>query len=46
MAFLDAVISGPEVDDDTFSAARHYFSDQTLVEVVTLQVRDLVELEW
>lgn len=44
MAFLDAVISGPEVDDDTFSAARHYFSDQTLVEVVTLQVVEIVEL--
>ena len=44
MAFLDAVISGPEVDDETFAAAKEYFSDQTLVEVVTLQVRDHVDL--
>lgn len=40
LAFLDAVISGPEVDDETFSQARAHFSDQALVEVVTLQVRN------
>lgn len=38
LSFLDAVIAGPEVDDETFSTAKMYFSDQTLVEVVTLQV--------
>lgn len=41
LGFLDAVIQGPEVDDDVFAAAKKHFTDQTLVEVVTLQVRDV-----
>ncbi len=39
LAFLDAVIKGPEIDDAIFSTARTHFSDQVLVEVVTIQVR-------
>jgi alkylhydroperoxidase family enzyme len=41
LAFLDAVIKGPEIDDVVFATARIHFSDQVLVEVVTMQVRFL-----
>jgi alkylhydroperoxidase family enzyme len=37
--FLDAVIEGPEVNETVFEKAREFFSDQVLVEVVTVQVR-------
>jgi alkylhydroperoxidase family enzyme len=37
--FLDAVIEGPEVSEPVFERARGFFSDQILVEVVTIQVR-------
>lgn len=37
LAFLDAVIAGPEVSDTVFNDARRCFSDQALVEMVTLQ---------
>lgn len=43
--FLDAVISGPEVSDETFCTAREYFSDQALVEVVIIQVREILFVE-
>jgi alkylhydroperoxidase family enzyme len=39
LAFLDQVISMPEVDDGVFLEARNHFSDQVLVEVVTMQVK-------
>lgn len=38
LAFMDAVITGPEVSDTVFNNARRCFSDQALVEMVTLQV--------
>lgn len=41
LAFLDAVIAGPEVSDTVFNDARRCFSDQALVEMVTLQVSAL-----
>jgi len=37
LAFLDQVIRSPEVEEDVFVKARSYFSDQVLVEVVTMQ---------
>lgn len=37
--FLNAVIDGPEVSEPVFEKARAFFSDQVLVEVVTIQVR-------
>jgi len=37
LAFVDEVISGPEVSDPVFENARRHFSDQALVEVVTMQ---------
>lgn len=37
LAFVDAVITGPDVSDLVFDNARRCFSDQTLVEVVTMQ---------
>lgn len=37
LAFLDEVIEGSEVSDAVFETARKYFSDQALVEVVTMQ---------
>jgi len=37
LAFLDQVIAGPEVEEDAFVNARDHFSDQVLVEVVTMQ---------
>lgn len=40
LAFLDQVISMPEVDHGVFLEARNHFSDQALVEVVTMQVRN------
>jgi len=46
LAFLDAVIGGPEVDDEIFSEAKSHFPDQVLVEVVTLQVRDTMNAAW
>ena len=39
LAFTDEVIGGPEVSDAAFVQARKYYSDQILVEVVTMQVR-------
>jgi AhpD family alkylhydroperoxidase len=39
LAFMDEVIGGPEVSETVFAEARKYYSDQTLVEVVTMQVR-------
>ena len=41
LAFTDEVIGGPEVSERVFAEARKYHSDQTLVEVVTMQVRTL-----
>jgi alkylhydroperoxidase family enzyme len=38
LAFLDQVICRPEVDEDVFVEARTHFSDQVLVEIVTMQV--------
>ncbi len=38
LAFLDQIIASPEVDDEVFNDARRCFSDQALVEIVTLQV--------
>ncbi|TVY54340.1 hypothetical protein LCER1_G004956 [Lachnellula cervina] len=35
--FLNAVIDGPEVSEPVFEKARAFFSDQVLVEVVTIQ---------
>jgi alkylhydroperoxidase family enzyme len=37
LAFVDEVISGPEVSDPVFENAKKHFSDQALVEVVTMQ---------
>lgn len=37
--FLNAVIDGPEVSESVFECARGFFSDQILVEVVTIHVR-------
>jgi len=37
LAFVDEVIAGPEVSDPVFETARKHFSDQALVEVVTMQ---------
>ncbi|KAF8857238.1 hypothetical protein BDZ45DRAFT_744625 [Acephala macrosclerotiorum] len=37
LAFVDEVISGPEVSDEVFANARRCYSDQLLVEVVTMQ---------
>ena len=39
LAYLDEVIGGPEVSDAVFAQARKFYSDQVLVEVVTMQVR-------
>lgn len=39
LEFLDQVIEGPEIEEKTFENARNYFSDQALVEIVTMQVR-------
>lgn len=39
LAFMDEVIGGPEVSDAVFVQARKFYSDQILVEVVTMQVR-------
>jgi AhpD family alkylhydroperoxidase len=39
LAFTDEVIGGPEVSETVFAEARKYYSDQILVEVVTMQVR-------
>jgi len=41
LAFVDEVIAGPEVSDLVFDNARRCFSDQTLVEVVTMQVSSI-----
>lgn len=38
LAFVDEVIAGPEVSDLVFESARQRFSDQALVEIVTMQV--------
>lgn len=38
LAFVDEVIAGPEVSDVVFDNVRRCFSDQALVEVVTMQV--------
>lgn len=38
LAFVDEVIAGPEVSDIVFDNVRRCFSDQALVEVVTMQV--------
>ncbi len=38
LAFLDQVIAGPDVTDIVFNDARKCFSDQALVEILTLQV--------
>ena len=43
LAFLDAVIGAPEVSDVVFENAMRHFSDQILVEVVTMQVRFSLE---
>ena len=40
LAFMDEVIGGPEVSEAVFTEARKYYSDQILVETVTMQVRD------
>ncbi|KAH9203771.1 hypothetical protein DL95DRAFT_418787, partial [Leptodontidium sp. 2 PMI_412] len=37
LAFVDEVIAGPELSDLAFDNARRCFSDQALVEVVTMQ---------
>jgi len=37
LAFLDEVLKGPEVSDLVFEEARKHFSDQALVEVVSMQ---------
>ncbi|TVY75624.1 hypothetical protein LSUE1_G006868 [Lachnellula suecica] len=37
LQFLDAVIEGPEVSEPVFERVRGFFSDQVLVEVVTIQ---------
>ncbi|CZS97288.1 uncharacterized protein RAG0_06437 [Rhynchosporium agropyri] len=37
LAFVDEVIAGPEVRDVVFDNARSCLSDQTLVEIVTMQ---------
>jgi len=39
LGFVDQVIKSPEVDEETFTIARKHFSDQELVEIVTMQVR-------
>jgi alkylhydroperoxidase family enzyme len=41
LAFLDEVLKGPDVSDAVFEEARKHFSDQALVEVVTMQVGTL-----
>lgn len=41
LAFLDEVLKGPEVSDAVFGEARKYFSDQALVEVVTMQASSI-----
>lgn len=41
LAFLDEVLKGPEVSDPVFEEARKHFSDQALVEVVTMQVSSI-----
>jgi hypothetical protein len=38
LAFLDQVIAGPDVTENVFNDARRCFSDQALVEIVTMQV--------
>jgi len=40
LEFVDQIIQRPEVDEETFANARRHFSDQVLVEIVTMQVRD------
>lgn len=42
LQFLDAVITGPGVSDEVFSRTKTYYSDQALVEVVVIQVRDFL----
>ncbi|KAH8592992.1 AhpD-like protein [Bisporella sp. PMI_857] len=37
LEFVDQVIRGPEVAQNVFMNARDYFSDQALVEIVTMQ---------
>ncbi|KUJ16914.1 uncharacterized protein LY89DRAFT_67667 [Mollisia scopiformis] len=37
LAFVDEVIAGPEVSDEVFANVRRCYSDQVLVEVVTMQ---------
>jgi len=37
LAFLDEVIKGSDVNDTVFAEAKKHFSDQALVEVVTMQ---------
>jgi hypothetical protein len=41
LAFVAEVIAGPEVSDPVFETARKHFSDQALVEVVTMQASHL-----
>jgi alkylhydroperoxidase family enzyme len=38
LAFTDCVIGGPGVSDSVFARARQFYSDQILVEIVTMQV--------
>lgn len=38
LAYVDEVIAGPEVSDKVFENVRRCYSDQILVEVVTMQV--------
>jgi hypothetical protein len=38
LAFMDAVMAGPDVSDAVFNDARRRFSDRALVEIVTLPV--------
>jgi alkylhydroperoxidase family enzyme len=45
LAFLDEVIKGPEVSDPVFENAKKHFSDQALVEVVTMQASTFRTLE-
>lgn len=38
LAFIDQVIERPEIEDEVFENARAFFGDQSLVELVTMQV--------
>lgn len=45
LAFVDEVIAGPEVRDTVFENVRRCFSDQALVEIVTMQVRESIPIK-